>query len=382
MFANTTRNSLSRNSPARNSLSRTILAAVIVLATVPMACTVCADEPPAFESFDKIDCHVHFRYSGRELAELAKVMRFRVINISTNNFDIEWQARLARKQRLHFPGTVEHVTAFCMKGFAEPWWSLATIDQVDRSIDEDGAIGVKIWKDVGMHFRVPNGDFVLIDDDRFTPLLQHLEKRGVTLVLHMADPIEYWQPPESIDSVRRKIVQRGGVYVMYGREGVPTHAQIIAARDRVLARHPKLRIVGVHLGSLEHSLVEIAKRLDQYPNFAIDTAARMRDLLRHDRDELRSFILRYQDRIIYGTDMAIKPQHNGRRKSDELMARWSRDWNVLAGQKETDVKTLKGDGRYRGLALPKPVLEKIYRENALAWFPKIAAEKQQPGDQF
>ena len=69
------------------------------------------EEPLKLDSFDKIDCHVHFRYAGNELAELARVKRFRVINVSTNNFDIAWQAGLARQQRDHFPGTVEHVTA-------------------------------------------------------------------------------------------------------------------------------------------------------------------------------------------------------------------------------------------------------------------------------
>ncbi len=349
--------------------------AMLLFATCAAVGAVCsADEPLAFESFDKIDCHSHLRYTGREMAERARVMRFRLINISTNNFDIEWQARLARQQRNHFPGTVEHVTAFSMQGFAEPWWSKTTIDQIDRSIDNDGAIGVKIWKDVGMHFRTPNGDFVMIDDERFTPLLKHLETRGVTLVLHMADPIEYWQSPEQIEpnSVRHRIVKNGGLYVMHGRKNVPAHQGIMAARDRVVARHPNLRIVGVHLASLEHSLEEIGQRLDSYPNFAIDTAARMRDLVRYDRDELRAFFIRYQDRIIYGTDMSIKPHHNGQKKSEELMARWHRDWNLLAGSKETDVKTLTGDSKYAGLALPESVLRKIYRENALKWFPKMA----------
>jgi predicted TIM-barrel fold metal-dependent hydrolase len=343
-----------------------------------------ADEstpPVEFAGFEKIDCHVHLRYAGPEVAALARESRFRLIDISTNNFDIAWQAGLARRQRAHFPGTVEHVTAFSMKGFTEPWWTAATIKQLDRSFTDDHAIGVKIWKDVGTQYRAPNGDYILIDDPRFTPLFDHLEKKGTTLVLHIADPIEFWQSPETIEHPgRRRLVEAGGLWVMHGKEGVPSHAELIAARDRVLANHPDLKIIGAHLGSLEHSLEEIGKRLDAYPNFAIDTAARMPDLLRFDREDLRAFIIRYQDRILYGTDMPVKPHHNGENKRDQLQVRWERDWKLLASEEEVEVTSNAGTKIHRGLALPRSVMEKVYHDNALAWFPALQANDEQVQD--
>ena len=66
---------------------------------------------------------------------------------------------------------------------------------------------------------------------------------------------------------------------MYGKAGAPVKEDILKARDRVLARYPKLRVVGCHLGSDEDDLGRLAKRLDAYPNFAVDTAG-PRPLLR------------------------------------------------------------------------------------------------------
>ncbi len=61
--------------------------------------------------------------------------------------------------------------------------------------------------------------------------------------------------------------------------------------------------MGAHLGSMENQLDDLANRLDRYPNVAVDTAARMRRLTMQPRDNVRAFILKYQDRILYGTDL-------------------------------------------------------------------------------
>ena len=71
----------------------------------------------------------------------------------------------------------------------------------------------------------------------------------------------------------------------------------------MLAAHPKLRVIGCHLGSMEHDVDEIAKRLDRYPNFAVDTAARVVNLMAQPREKVRAFLIKYQDRVLWGTDL-------------------------------------------------------------------------------
>ncbi len=80
---------------------------------------------------------------------------------------------------------------------------------------------------------------------------------------------------------------------MFGRAGAPAKGPILAARDRLLTRYPKLRVVGCHLGSDEDDLKQLAKRLDVYPNCAVDTAAHVRYSARGNREQVREFLTRF-----------------------------------------------------------------------------------------
>ena len=153
---------------------------------------------------------------------------------------------------------------------------------------------------------------------------------------------------------------------MFGRTGAPSKEAILAARDRVLARYPKLRVVGCHLGSDEDDLKQLAKRLDAHPNFAVDTAARVRYFARGDREQVREFLTRYQDRILYATDFVLRDGDPGA-AARSLQAAHDRDWKFFSGSDRMDYA-----GRpTQGLALSGDVLRKIFRENALHWLPGL-----------
>jgi predicted TIM-barrel fold metal-dependent hydrolase len=149
-------------------------------------------------------------------------------------------------------------------------------------------------------------------------------------------------------------------------KGAPSKEAILAARDRILARYPSLRVVGCHLGSDEDDLGRLARRLDAFPNFAVDTAARIRYFARGNRDRAREFLTRYQDRILYATDFGLRdasPEDGAK----SLLGRHSRDWEFFSGD-----AMMEYEGRpTRGLALPDAVLRKVFRENARRWLPGL-----------
>ncbi len=133
-------------------------------------------------------------------------------------------------------------------------------------------------------------------------------------------------------------------------------------------RYPKLRVVGCHLGSDEDDLKQLARRLDAYPNFAVDTAARVRYFARGNRDQVREFLTRYQDRILYATDFSLRdgdPEVAAR----SLNAVHERDWAFFS---RADPMDYAGHPT-RGLELADLILRKIFRENALRWISGILA---------
>jgi predicted TIM-barrel fold metal-dependent hydrolase len=179
---------------------------------------------------------------------------------------------------------------------------------------------------------------------------------------HLAEPIAAWQPldPRSPDYGYYK---NNPAWYVYGRAGVPSKEAILAARDRMLEKNPRLRVVGCHLGSMEEDVDDIARRLDRYPNFAVDTAARVVHLMRQPREKVRAFLIRYSDRVLYGTDIGIIPGDDALKVAHQLEERYARDWAYFA-----TTQAIEDEGRtITGLGLPEPVLRKLFRENALAW---------------
>jgi len=154
---------------------------------------------------------------------------------------------------------------------------------------------------------------------------------------------------------------------MYGRQGVPAKEAILAARDRILQGHPKLRVVGCHLGSDEEHWDRLAKRLDKYPNFAVDVAARVRYFVRGDHEQARQFLMKYQDRVLYATYFTLASADDAD-AARELQETHDRDWKLFAGK---DTLTYR-NSQVPGLGLPENVVRKIFRENAVRWLPGIA----------
>jgi predicted TIM-barrel fold metal-dependent hydrolase len=233
----------------------------------------------------------------------------------------------------------------------------------------DGAVAVKIWKNVGMELKDSKGAFVLPDDPRLQPIYQDFAAHGKTLVAHLAEPDSCWQPPDK-NSPDYRYYQQHPEWYMYTKPDHPSKQAILQARDHVLENNPTLRIVGAHLGSMETNVDEIARRLDRYPNFAVDTAARVIYLALQPREKVRQFLIKYQDRILYATDLEFYP----RQKTEETMTEWQTryltDWRFFSSDSTVDYHGHK----VRGLHLPAGVLRKIYHDNAMRWVPGIVPQ--------
>ena len=236
-----------------------------------------------------------------------------------------------------------------------------------RGLNDDfanGAIAVKLWKNVGMEIKDSAGHYLMPDNPVFEPVYRDIASHHKTLVAHVADPDSGWQPPNPASPDYEYYRDHPSAY-MYGKKGVPSKQEILAARDHVLEENPELRVVGAHLGSMESDLADLGRHLDRYPNFEVDMAARMPYLEMRPRETVIAFLTKYQDRLIYGTD--IEFYGGSADKMGWLESVYANDWRYLATGGTVEYK-----GRaVKGLNLPEPILRKIYHDNAVKWFPGI-----------
>jgi predicted TIM-barrel fold metal-dependent hydrolase len=331
-----------------------------------------AEALKAFAALQPIDAHVHVFKTGPDFQHFLEQENLTLLNVLVVDDTLPYRKALqpqiddAWKLVHGSRGHVRLCTTFDPFRLNDDNFSEASIQQLDRDFKE-GAIAVKIWKNFGMEIKDSQGRFVLPDDPKLGPIFQEIAKQHKTLLAHLAEPDVAWQPLDPKTDPSASYYMENPQWHMLNKPGVPSKKQILDARDRVLARNPNLRVVGVHLGSMEKDLDGLGQRLDRYSNFAVDTAARMEYLMYGSPEKVRSFLMKYQDRVIYGTDLDFLATAD----TDETLKDWTdtyvRDWRFFATDDKFEVQ-----GRpVQGLKLPPEVLRKIYRSNAQHWIPGI-----------
>jgi len=324
----------------------------------------------------KIDAHAHLmslraedKTALFEALERWNTLWLTVCTRTKDSVHLNSQIELAAALHAARPDRVAWITSFDLEGWGRPGWDSLAVQGIVRDAAR-GAVGVKAWKDIGMVLRDPDGRFVLLDDPRFEPVFSCVESLGLTLLIHTAEPRSCWLPLESMPSPNdRNYYENHPQYHAFLHPEIPDYWTLIEARDRLLARHPKLRVVGCHLASLEFDLDEVALRLERHPNLAVDLAERVYYLQMQDRRKAHDFMMKYQDRILYGTDLTVDSAGEPPLEIGTTLTRmdsvYSNDLRYFAtDERMTDWKV---EGEFQGLALPDSVLRKIFFENAKKW---------------
>jgi predicted TIM-barrel fold metal-dependent hydrolase len=308
----------------------------------------------------KIDVHAHYRTDHPDLVPALAAWNARAVLVNVTGADrrIDEKWRDMRALRDAHPDRFFLVATFDPFRFEEPDFVPSTIAQLRAQIAA-GAKGVKVWKDIGMELKDAQGRYVQIDHPRFQPIWDFLAEQHVPVLAHIAEPLAAWQPL-SETSPHFWYYTNNPRYHAYQHPEIPRHAEIIAARDRWVARNPRLTIVAMHLASLEYDVHEVAKRLDAYPNLYVETAARINDLAMQPSDSVRRFMIRYRDRIMWGTDFG-----EGSVSRAGLEASFDQHWRYYASADTVTLGSARGWHRtVRGLALPGDVLEQFAHRNA------------------
>lgn len=226
-----------------------------------------------------------------------------------------------------------------------------------------GARGLKVWKLLGLRLRDHRGRLIPVDDERLDPLWAAAAELGLPVLIHIADPVAFFQPLDRFNERYEELVRHPDWHFYPTRPTAdpahpdfPTFEEVIEQFAAMMARHPNTRFIGAHVGCYAEDLGWVGRTLDACPNFFVDPSARIAELGRQPYTA-RDFFIRYQDRILFGTDAA--PNVDVYRLYYRFLETRDEYFNYSLGE-------IGGSGRWRiyGLGLPDDVLNKVYHENA------------------
>ena len=344
---------------------------------IPLVLYACNDSfysEADFTKVLKIDSHVHLNSEKTYFEDQAIKDNFRLITLNVDHSDslsVMEQLKNALMAKQKFPENVFYGATFYFDttGWDSKDWSQKIINQLERNIG-GGAISVKVWKNIGMTERDKRGKFIMIDDAKLDPVIDYIAGKGLPVTGHLGEPKNCWLPlSEMTVNSDSSYFARNSQYHMFLHPEYPTYEDQINARDHMLEKHPNLIFIGAHLGSLEWNVDELAKRLDRFPNMAVDMSARICHLQyqsARDRDRIRNFCIKYQNRLLYGTDLADNGTGNGTGLMKRIHETWLDDWKYFTTKEE--MTSDKFRGKFTGLQLPKEVVDKIFSKNAIKWY--------------
>ena len=324
-----------------------------------------------FKKIPKTDVHLHVNTLNKKYMGFISQYNFRVVSPNVDaGISIDEQLQTASALKKSWPGKFVFLGTFTVDDFGEQGFTDNVIKRIDHCKNA-GASGIKIWKNVGMTLKDSFDEYVMIDDPRLDSIFIFMVENKIPVMGHMGEPRNCWLPlHEMNDSSNYRYYKSHPEYHMYLHPEAPSYKDQIDARDNLLNKFPDLIFTAAHLGSLEWDVDEIAKRLDRFPNMNIDLSARIAHLQYQsiiDYDKVRNFMIKYQDRIMYGTDITINEnQTDPDAILQRLLDRWQSNWSYLATDVTQEINDITQP--VKGLKLPKEVIDKIYNTNADYFF--------------
>jgi predicted TIM-barrel fold metal-dependent hydrolase len=231
---------------------------------------------------------------------------------------------------------------------------------------------------LGLDLQNADGTYIQADDKRFDPIWEMCAKHNKPVMIHISDSYGRFLPIGPDNERYEAGLWRSNPEGNYYETGQPGFEVIEKAREHMHAKHPKTRFVNAHVAMLYYDMDKVTALLDKYPNADVEISATIQDLGRAPR-YIREFFLKYQDRILFGSD------GNPSRGIDEF---WVPHWRFLetydehfdhpAQLRSPTGAPLHGRWRISGISLPDDVLRKVYHANALRYLPasRESIEKQ------
>ena len=331
----------------------------------PRSTLVVPENPVPRAKYPVVDLHGH----PPSLADPATIERV-VAAMDELNLQVIVQARGSSGTRL-----TRQIEAVRAAGHADRFVFFTTLDlrnvgpgsgaRIAAQLEEDvraGAVGIgEIGKQFGLTTRKADGTRLQLDDPELDIVWETAARLGIPVFIHTADPAEFFQP---LDYENERWLELA-IFPnrrFFDSERFPSFEELMAERDRMLAKHPNTTWVLAHMGWHTQDLARLGELFDRFPNVHGEVGAVLYDLGRQPRFA-REFFVRYQDRILFGKD-SFQP--------DE----YPYYWRVFETEDEyfDYYRNYHAFWKLYGMGLPDDVLRKVYYANALRIIPNMPAE--------
>ena len=330
----------------------------------PRSTLVVAEHPVARAKFPVIDIHSHHPTPigadglDRVVRSMDALNLEVLVNLSGGSGERLREGLEAIRRSPH----ADRMALFANVDFsnAGPGFGAKAAAQLEQDI-KAGALGLKIYKSLGLRTRRADGTRLRLDDPELSPIWDACARLGVPVLIHTAEPQAFFDP---IDHANERWLELALFSDRrYQDPSFPRFEALIAERDRLFAEHPKTTFIAAHMAYHANDLARLGALLDRLPNVYTEVAAVLAELGRQPR-AARAFFLKYQDRVLFGKDSYQPDEYpyywRTLETADEYFD-YYRDYHAF--------------WKLYGLDLPDEVLRKLYYANAIALVPGLPTSR-------
>jgi uncharacterized protein len=315
--------------------------------------------------FPFIDVHGHqggirsAEQVGRLVGEMDELNMAVMVNLSGGS----GERLVQNRESLQRPGSENRFVVFAnlsFDGIDDPDWGERAAAAFERDVREGGAVGLKIFKNLGMELVEGQGRRIRTDDPRFDPVWAKAGELGVPVLIHTGEPIAFFDPIDRNNERWLELTQ----FPRRARpaDQYPSWETVMTEQHNVFRNHPGTTFINAHLGWMGNDLARLGALLDELPNMYVELGAVIYEIGRQPRFA-REFFVEHQDRVMMGKDTYAQDEFyvyfRILETEDEYFPYYRRRhafWSMY------------------GMGLPDEVLRKVYYGNALRVIPGIDPE--------
>lgn len=304
--------------------------------------------------FPVIDSHNHTSITAQNIEQMITEMDANnirtLVNLSGGADPAAVKTKVDFIKSSKYPDRFRVFANVSWDGAGGAGWAEKAVADLEQAV-KNGAIGLKIAKNLGISAKKADGSRLHVDDPALKPVWDLCARLNIPVIIHTAEPQEFFSPFDynnerwlelSLFADRRN----------FG-PGKATFEELIGERDRMYAANPKTRYIGAHFNWYGNNLERAAKHLDALPNVVLEVGAVLYDFGRQPRAS-HDFFIKYQDRILFGKDAWAASE-------------FPYYWRVFETKDEyfDYYRDYHAFWKLYGIDLPDEVLKKLYYKNAL-----------------